>query len=183
MTSTVSRLPGRRSLTREDLLRVPDDGRRYELIDGLLIVSPAPGFAHQYAIGNLFVALHAARTHDLEVFPGPTEVVLGNHTVMQPDLVVAQRSSLTERDPLGTPALVVEVLSPGSRSYDLLLKKERLLRAGCANYWIVDPDIPAITAWALHDGAYVEVAQATDDQMLSVTEPFPITLTPSELTG
>lgn len=73
------------------------------------------------------------------------------------------------------------MLSPSTRAYDLLLKKDRLQRAGCQHYWVVDPDIPAITAWAMRDGAYAEVATVSGDESLTVSEPYEITLVPTAL--
>ena len=58
---------------------------------------------------------------------------------------------------------------------------DRLARAGCPQYWVVDPDEPSITAWTLHDGEYIEAAHATGAEQFSVTEPFPVTLTPDSL--
>ena len=77
--------------------------------------------------------------------------------------------------------LAVEVLSPSTRSIDLLLKKDRLRRAGCAHYWVVDPYEPSIIAWALRDGQYVEVGRAVDGATLRLTEPFNVALIPAEL--
>lgn len=183
MTNEVIGLPRGRPFTRDDLERMPDDGRRYELIDGLLIVSPAPRTVHQQVIGNIHLALREDCPADLQVLFAPLDVVLGDDTVLQPDLLVARRSDFTERDLPVAPILAIEVLSPSTRAYDLLLKKERLQRAGCQHYWIADPDVPAVTAWTLRNGSYVEVATVTGDQQLSVAEPFAISLTPSALIG
>lgn len=73
------------------------------------------------------------------------------------------------------------MLSPSTRAFDLLLKKDRLQRAGCAHYWVVDPDVPAITAWHLVDGAYVDSGTAVGDESLSQTAPFVIDIQPSAL--
>lgn len=181
MTNEVIGLPRGRSFTRDDLDAMPDDGWRHELIDGLLIVSPAPRFVHQRALGNLYLALRAACPADLEVVLAPFDVALGDDTVMQPDLLVGRRSDFTARDLPVAPVLAIEVLSPSTRAYDLLLKKDRLQRAGCQHYWVVDADVPAVTAWTLTDGAYVEVAKVSGDDTFSVTEPYDITLVPSAL--
>ncbi|WP_456696570.1 Uma2 family endonuclease [Aeromicrobium sp. P5_D10] len=181
MTNEVIGLPRGRPLTRADLDRMPDDGHRYELIDGLLIVSPAPSPTHQRAAFKVALALHPTCPLGLEVFLAPLDVSLGDDTVVQPDVLVARSSDLTERDLSAAPVLAIEVLSPSTRGYDLLLKKDRLQRAGCAHYLVVDPEIPAITAWALHDGTYVEVASANGDQEFRVTKPFPVTAIPAAL--
>lgn len=181
MANEVIGLPRGRSLTRDDLEQMPDDGHRYELIDGLLIVSPAPRLKHQDAVGNLYLALRAACPRRLKVILAPFDVALSDDTAIQPDVIVARRSDVTERDLPVAPVLAIEVLSPSTRGYDLLLKKERLQRAGCQHYWVIDPDGPAITAWALRDGAYAQVASASGDQEFRATEPCPITLIPSAL--
>lgn len=181
MTNEVIGLPRGRALTRGDLDQMPDDGHRYELLDGMLVVSPGPRPVHQQVGGNIYLALREHCPADLQVMYAPLDVVLGDDTVLQPDLLVARRSDFTDRDLPVPPILAIEVLSPSTRAYDLLLKKERLQRAGCQHYWVVDPDLPAITAWSLFDGSYVEVASATGDQQLNATEPFEISVVPANL--
>ncbi len=105
-------LPRSRPLTRADLDAMPDDGHRYELIDGALIVTPAPGLPHQRAVGELYVLLRSACPPELEVLLAPFDVALADDTVMQPDLLVARRRDLTMRDLPTAPVLAVEVLSP-----------------------------------------------------------------------
>ena len=181
MTTEVLGLPRGRALTRDDLDAMPDDGHRYELLDGVLIVSPAPRTIHQRMLRSLVVRVLEACPADLELFFAPYDVVLAQDTVIQPDLLVAPRDASTDRDLPGAPLLAVEVLSPSTRSIDLLLKKDRLRRAGCANYWVVDPDEPSITAWVLRDEDYVQAGHAAGDEEVTLTEPFDITLVPSAL--
>ncbi|MEG9227702.1 Uma2 family endonuclease [Aeromicrobium sp. Sec7.5] len=174
-------LPRGRALTRDDLDAMPDDGHRYELVDGVLIVSPAPRRVHQRASLRLTVLLDAAVPPDLEPLAAPFDVALSDDTVMQPDLVVGRNADFTERDLPVAPVLAVEVLSPSTRGIDLLLKKDRLERAGCAHYWVVDPEEPSITAWALTEGAYRQVARAVGDEAFEVAEPFDVRVVPAEL--
>lgn len=181
MTEVRSFLPYGRELTRADLEAVPDDGHRYELIDGVLVVSPAPRVRHQDAVVNLLLVLHAAVPDDLKVLFAPVDVVLADNTVIQPDLVVAPRTAFTEADLPTAPLLAVEVLSPSTRGVDLLLKKDRLARAGCPHYWVVDPDVPSVIAWELVDGAYREVARATGEESFEVDSPFPVSFAPASL--
>lgn len=117
----------------------------------------------------------------LEVILAPFDVALSDDTVMQPDLLVARREDFTPRDLPVAPALAIEVLSPSTRAYDLLLKKDRFQRAGCAHYWVVDPDVPAISTWTLTDGAYVESGAACGDESLAITAPFALDIQPSAL--
>ncbi len=181
MNTEVLGLPRGRSLTREDLDRMPDDGHRYELIDGVLIVSPAPILRHQRAVANLIIAIHGACPDTAEVLPAPFDVVLAQDTVIQPDVLVARNGDLTERDLPGPPLLAIEVLSPSTRGIDLMLKKERLARAGCPHYWTVDPAEPSISAWRLDHGEYVLDSRAVGDEEFGVTDPFPVVLVPRAL--
>lgn len=181
MTNEVIGLPRGRSLTRADLDLMPDDGHRYELIDGVLVVSPAPRHVHQRTVGNLHLALRQACTDDFEVILAPFDVALSDDTVMQPDLLVARRQDFTERDLPTAPVLAIEVLSPSTRAFDLLLKKDRFQRAGCSHYWVIDPVVPAISTWQLENGIYAESGSATGDETLAIDSPFRLELTPVSL--
>ncbi len=177
----VTTLPRSRPLTYEDLATMPDDGHRYELIDGVLIVSPAPLTRHQRAVGNLHLLLRADTPAEYEVFLAPTDVVLARDTVLQPDLVVARRADLTERNLPAAPVLAVEVASPSTMLIDLNLKKARLEAAGCAHYWVVDPAGATIRVWDLADEVYVPGGAAAGEESLGVARPWPMTIVPAEL--
>ena len=179
--TTVRTLPSRGPFTRADLELMPDDGHRYELLDGVLLVSPAPRPLHQRAVGNLYLLLRAACPPELEVLFAPLDVVLAEDTVLEPDLLVARRDQFTESELPGPPLLAVEVLSPSTRRIDLLLKRDRLQAAGCPSYWLVDPDEPSITALELVDGRYVEVARVTGAAAWTASAPFPVTVVPDDL--
>lgn len=174
---------GRPEYRQEDLRVAPDDGHRYELIDGLLIVTPAVPLRHERMLPRLFRVLDDARPASLLVLFAPCDVVLADDTVIQPDLLVAPRDAFTETDLPTAPLLAVEVLSPSTRGVDLLLKKDRLQRAGCPHYWVVDPDEPSIIAWTLADGVYREVARAVGAEQFEIASPFPVTCTPAALVG
>lgn len=119
---SVTALPRSRPLTRADLDAMPDDGHRYELIDGALIVTPAPGERHQTAVGELHLLLRRGCPDDLKVLLAPFDVTLADDTVVQPDLLVCRRRDLTRRDLPTAPVLAVEVVSPSTRRIDLTLK-------------------------------------------------------------
>jgi len=180
-TEVPSFLPYGRELTRADLDALPDDGHRHELIDGVLIVSPAPRVRHQRVLFSLARILDDACPADLTVLFAPLDVALADDTVIQPDLLVAPTDAFTEKDLPVPPLLAVEVLSPSTRGVDLLLKKDRLQRAGCQHYWVVDPDELTVIAWNLVEGAYQEATRATGDELFVVAEPFPVSLTPATL--
>ena len=178
---TVSALPRGRAFTRQDLERMPDDGHRYELIDGTLIVTPAPSPRHQHASARLHLLLAAACPADLELLYAPLDVALDEHTVLQPDLLVARKSDFTTRDLPTAPLLAVEILSPSTRRVDLTLKRSRFEAAGCPSYWVIDPDEPSVIVWQLRGGEYVEVARVAGDDLLDVDLPYPLRLRPSDV--
>lgn len=178
---TVTMLPQSRPLTRADLDAIPDDGHRYELLDGSLVVTPAPARRHQRLVGELHLLLRASCPADLEVLLAPFDVALAPDTVLQPDLLVARRSDTTERDLPTAPLLAIEVLSPSTRLIDLNLKRARYEAAGCPSYWVVDPEGPSITAWELRDGQYVEIANLSGEETWVSTAPYAMELNPRRL--
>jgi Uma2 family endonuclease len=177
----VTTLPHSRPLTRADLGSVPDDGHRYELVDGALIVTPAPSLRHQTAVLELAVLLRAGCPAAYRVVVAPFDVTLGEDTVLQPDIFVARRADLTERDLPAARALALEVLSPSTRLIDLNLKRARYEAAGCPAYWVIDPDEPSLTVWELRDGIYVEVAQVEGEANVTASVPYDVTITPARL--
>ncbi len=179
--AVVTTLPYGRPLLRADLDAIPDDGHRYELLDGVLLVSPAPRHLHQRAVLRLSIALSAAAPAELEVLTAPFDVALSDDTVLQPDLLVAPRAAFTERDLPSAPLLSVEVLSPSTRRVDLLLKRDRYQAAGCASYWVIDPDEPSVVAWELSGETYAEAGRATGSDELHLARPFPLRVCPAEL--
>lgn len=174
-------LPRGRALTRDDLDAMPEDGYRYELIDGILVVSPAPLSVHQRAVRKLMRLLDDACPIELELFSAPFDVAIANDTVMQPDLVIVRSDDLKVRGVETAPVLAIEILSPSTRGLDLLLKKDRLQRAGCQHYWVIDTDVPAITVWSLRDGVYVDSGSATGEEMLTLDKPFTVSVVPAQL--
>ena len=177
----VTVLPRGREFTRGDLDAMPDDGHRYELVDGMLTVTPSPSPRHQGVSAELFFRLRSACPTHLRVRTAPLDVALSDNTVLQPDLLVAAPEAFSERDLLGAPLLAVEILSPATRLYDLTHKRAAFERAGTQSYWVVDPDLPSITAWELANGRYEQMAQAEGDQTFAVDLPFPISLRPVDL--
>jgi Uma2 family endonuclease len=174
-------LPRSRPLTRADLDAIPDDGHRYELLDGSLVVTPAPARRHQRLVGELHLLLRQTCPAELEVLLAPFDVALAPDTVLQPDLLVARRSDTTERDLPAAPLLAIEVLSPSTRLIDLNLKRARYEAAGCPSYWVVDPEGPSVTVWELEAGAYVEVANLGGDDTWVARAPYSVELNPRRL--
>ncbi|HVX53788.1 Uma2 family endonuclease [Nocardioides sp.] len=170
-----------RPLTYDDLAAMPDDGRRYELIDGMLLVSPAPSRLHQRVVRRLLLLLDPLTPVEWEMFTAPFDVVLDEHTSFEPDLVLARMADLTPHNLPAPPVLAIEVLSPSTRTIDLTTKHARLQDFGCAHYWIVDPDTPSVIAYELVDGHYAEVGQAIGEESLTVDRPFRVEVTPQRL--
>jgi Uma2 family endonuclease len=133
----------------------PADGKRYEILDGALIVTPAPNPSHQIlqaALGEQLLPYVRANAAGRVLF-GPADVIFDEHTLLEPDLLVAlgegARGLRSWRD-LPDPALVVEILSPSSARYDRGLKRERYLQRA-AEYWIVDLESRLIERWRSGD--------------------------------
>lgn len=177
----VVHMPRGRTFTAADLDAMPDDGNRYEIIDGSLIVTPSPVVPHQRAVGNLHLVLRAAVTAEYEVMLAPLDVPISDLTVLQPDLLVALRAVLERRRMSGLPALAVEVLSPSTRLVDLNLKKAAFELAGVASYWVVDPDVPSVSAWGLAGGRYVDGPVVVGADEFVSLDPFPVRFCPDDL--
>ncbi len=135
--------------TYEDLLKTPEDGKRYEIIQGELVVSGTPYVIHQIISQNIVFALHGhVKKNDLgQVYFAPVDVVLSEINVVEPDILFISKqnlSILTEENIQGAPDLVIEVLSPSTAYYDLIGKKEIYEHYGILEYWIVDPKRKAL---------------------------------------
>ena len=131
--------------TVRDYMSIPDgDERRFELIDGELMLAPAPIPTHQRIVRRLLYILteFVERNQLGEVFTSPIDVVLSEHQVVQPDILFISTERLHiigERNVQGAPDLVIEVLSPSTTERDRVLKASSYLRFGVPEYWIVDP--------------------------------------------
>jgi Uma2 family endonuclease len=178
-------------LTVADLEAFPDDGHRYELLDGVLVVTPAPGFSHQMVVGQLFRRLDETAPPELAVLPAPFAVhpdaadgrpESEQSTELQPDVLVADLAAFTPKDLPGAPLLAVEVLSPSTQLFDRNLKKAAYERMGAAHFWLIDPRVPELFAYTLDDaGAYQLVAHARGDELFRTKQPFPVAIRPFEL--
>ncbi len=171
----------RHDWTVEDLDRLPDDGLQYELLDGLLLVTPAPVPRHQRALLRLAIVLTKVCPDDCEVFVAPLDWQPDRRTSLQPDVLVVRRDQVGPKSITANLMLAVEVLSPSTRRKDIVLKHSKYEDVGVASYWVVDPAGPSIEAYDLVDGAYVEVARTAGDQVLDLHNPFPVSISPVSL--
>ena len=160
----------RRKLDYSYILGTPNDGKRYELICGELFVNPAPSRIHQRISRRLQRQLEDY-FHDRklgEVFNAPFDVILTPHDVFEPDLlVVGDPSHTTERGVEKPPLLVVEILSPSTRTVDRGVKFRRYGELGVLHCWIVDPDAKRVECYRLESGGYRLVAEGAVDTMRS----------------
>jgi Uma2 family endonuclease len=152
-----------RRWTAAEVRSLPEDGKRYEVVDGELLVTPSPAALHQLALGELYLWLVPyVRKHGLgEVFFSPADVELDRHTMVQPDIFVApvkKGARITWRN-LERLRLAVEVLSPSSARADRMVKRRRYQRERIAEYWVVDLVSRTVERWRPGD-ARAEVLDA-----------------------
>jgi Uma2 family endonuclease len=138
-------------LTYTDLLEMPDDGTRYELIDGEAYVIPSPDAEHQTVLLQLATRLHEAVRDGSTVFVAPLDVVLADDTVLQPDvlLVTPGGRARIKRGVEGPPDLAIEILSPTSVRRDRGTKRATYARFGVGEYWLVDLNHLAVEVYHL----------------------------------
>jgi len=170
-----------RPFTVAELDRMPDDGRRYELLDGVLIVSPRPTTIHQFVAMRLLRVLADACPGDLCVIPEPA-VELGPQTEFDPDLVVVRMDQIGGAKFTEPPLLVVEIRSPSTALVDLNRKKAAYEKFGVSSYWIVNPDPPQpeLTVFELRDSRYALAAKTSGP--FAAGQPFTVSLDPARLT-
>lgn len=168
-------------LTWDDLQKLPDDGRRYELVDGVLLVTFTPVTVHQRAVTELLVLLHHACPDDVEVLPAPVAWYISKHTVFEPDVVLVKKLDQSAQYLDEAPLLAIEVLSPSTKLRDLGLKRRYYGDAGLPWYWIVNPKKPRLTVLRLVGDRFVEHAVVEGDEEYVATEPVAVTVVPSAL--
>ena len=141
-------------LTYDDFLLFPDDGQRHELIDGEHYVTPSPDPRHQRISGNVHWLLRSSGSSNIrsdEVFFAPLDVVFSHFDVVEPDLLYISkeraRDVMTAKHVKGTPDLVVEIGSPGTRRRDETIKRRLYERSGVSEYWVIDPELDVIRVY------------------------------------
>lgn len=166
------------ALSYEDYLHLPDDGRRYELVEGDLFVTAAPVPKHQRVVIRLIYALEgwAEATGGGEVLTAPLDVLLAPNTVVQPDVVVvlaAHADRVSERGIEGAPDLVIEVLSERTRRHDEVVKRHLYDKYGVAEYWVIDRVVEAARVYRRPNGGTLERAEElTLEAEESLTSPL-----------
>jgi Uma2 family endonuclease len=169
---------------------MPDDGLRYEIIDGELFVSPAPSYKHQIVSGNIFAHLRAfiGSREFGRVLSAPFTVILGQDEPLQPDLLFVRADRLNIVDEAavhGAPDLIVEILSQSHARNDRVVKFSRYQRGGVNEYWIVDPVAEIVQQFVLRSGIYTPLepingntigSEAIEGLRLSLAEIFDTSL-------
>src|SRR4051794_33495225 len=187
MTMTASLPSHARGWTIDDLFETPDDGNRYELADGSLLVTPPPNLSHARGNIRLDRILSRACPSRLVVASVGAGIDLGQRkTCYIPDTLVTTEAALSGDDQVLTTAdvsLVVEVLSPSNARVDLILKRHDYGAAGIPQYWIVDLQRRALTVLSgpFADG-YRQESTVKAGEQWTTNEPFPVTLDPAEFT-
>jgi Uma2 family endonuclease len=163
-------------LTIEDLEAMPDDGHRYELLGGSIVVNAAPRPRHQWASAVLNDLLRAGCPSGHRVYYAPVALDLPGEQRVEPDLVVVPHESIGD-ERLSLPVLlVVELVSPSTATLDTVAKREAYAAAGIEHYWLVDTraDLERFTALRLGDGGYSTVAESAD--RIEVDEPISVSV-------
>lgn len=171
-----------RDLDLEDLYATPDDGNRYEVLDGALVMSPPPGSAHQIVAAELAALLRqGASSRGLRALFAPLAWRIGPGQVPEPDLMVVSPEAIGPRAVERPPLLVVEILSPSGRGRDLSEKRRIYADGQAAWYWIVDPEEPSLTVLRLVGDVYEEEARVTGSEVYQTEEPLSVRVVPAEL--
>jgi Uma2 family endonuclease len=131
------------AMTIDDWFVLPDDGNRYELLEGVLVCVPPPNRLHQDIVGDIFVALRLLTARDGGYASvAPLGVALSRHVGFEPDIVYVapgREDILTDRGVDGVPDIVIEVLSPSTRAFDLGTKLRMYREHSVRETWLVDP--------------------------------------------
>ena len=154
-------------LTYEDYVKIPEDGRRHEIIEGRHIVNPAPRLRHQFVLGNIYDALRSLRRSGrARVAFAPIAVQLTEFDIVEPDLIAIDAKStqrIGKQKIEGPPELVVEVLSPSTRRLDRGAKRALYESMGVLEYWIVDSEKDTVCQHTLVDCHYTEVVHTAGE--------------------
>ncbi len=159
-------------MTYDEYCLLPDDGKRYQVIEGELFVSPAPRTTHQDIIIQLATLLHTyVKAHGLgKVYVAPTDVLLGPTTVVQPDILFIRHENLgiiTELNIQGPPDLCIEVLSPGTESVDRERKMAVYARYGVSEYWIINPLRQIVSVYGRNGDRFVLKREVIEDDTVA----------------
>jgi len=157
-------LPEKERYTYDDYVRLPE-GAPYQLINGSLVMSPAPALQHQRIVRFLFRALDTHASAHGDVLFAPVDVKLSDTDVVQPDLLFVAQERLDiigEQVIDGAPDLVMEVLSPSTAHHDLTTKKRLYEMHGVHEYWVVDPKSRTVEIHTRTDAGFTQHQRRVD---------------------
>jgi Uma2 family endonuclease len=161
---------------------VPRDGRQYEVVDGRLLVTGAQPPAHRAAVIALMVRLKQACPPGLLVAVGSLDFRPTRGLSLRPDVLVCNRQDADAKFLTTPPHLAVEVLSPATRVTDVVLKRGLYEQSGVPSYWLLDPINQELTILELTNDRYTCQAVVQGEETFTTDAPFPVHLTPAELT-
>jgi Uma2 family endonuclease len=165
-------------LTYDDFVLFPDDGKRHELIDGEHYVTPSPNLRHQRISGNLHLVIGAwLEEHPVgQLFYAPLDVVFSNFDVVEPDLLYMSNARaaqvVTPANVKGSPELVIEIASPGTRKRDETIKRRLYERFGVEEYWVVDPDVDVVRIYRRGDARFERAIELSRESGEVLTTPL-----------
>ncbi|HEX9981694.1 MAG TPA: Uma2 family endonuclease [Thermoanaerobaculia bacterium] len=164
-------------LTYEDYLLLPEDGRRYEILDGELYVNASPLRKHQAVLRDLVFRIGAyLEEHPIgSVYFAPFDVVLSEHDVVQPDLLFISNEReqiITHKNVSGAPDLAVEILSESSRKTDEITKRKRYERFGVSEYWVMDPVLETVKVYRREGDRFARMAELSTEEGAALTSPL-----------
>lgn len=180
MTLMTATTPGRK-LTRADWEAMPENRRKTELLDGVVVEMTSPTLPHQDMLQGLNQMMRAGRPAGWKVIFAPLDMYVSDTIVLQPDLLVGPRERFQRHGLEEPPSLVVEILSPSTRSRDLVRKFRWFREFGIEHVWFADPEEPSVAVWELTDGRYAQVGEAVGDQTLVLERPFAVEVNPQRL--
>ena len=165
------------SLTYDDYCQIPDDGNRYEVIEGVLYMSPSPIFRHQKILRKLsmFLSNWVEQTKNGELLFAPMDVVLSDQDVVQPDILFISTNRLSiieEKNIQGAPDLLIEILSEGNRRHDEIVKRDLYETHGVQEYWIVDPVLETIKVYRLEEARFIKAAEWSLEASDAISSPL-----------
>jgi Uma2 family endonuclease len=167
--------------TYEDYAAIPEDGYRYEVVNGVLYMSPSPNVPHQGSVGRFYYYLlvHVEFAGLGRVFLSPLDVELGYKNVVQPDVFVVlkqHRDRIRRTRIVGAPDLVIEIASPSTARHDQRTKLESYVNAGVPEYWVIDPDAQTVKVLVLKKGVYHSLGVFSGQNVLpsQIVPEFPV---------
>jgi Uma2 family endonuclease len=171
--------------TYADYARLPDDGNRYEVLDGEVLVTPAPTTHHQHVLFMLGIALHDyVQRYSLGHVLPDVDVLFAKGQFLRPDLVFVpadRRNGIADRGIEVPPGLVVEVLSPSSKRIDKVRKPRRYGDFGIPEYWVLDPREAVMWVWRFAEGITDPSRHEGPFEWRPAAAPEPLVLDPAEL--